>query len=135
MFNRRFTLAEAEALLPDLRKLLAALTEHKQTVDELQRLVGAVTEKAGSNGHMHGNYEVIERQAEEAAEAANAIVRRIADLGCQVKDMDAGLVDFPADYRGHTILLCWRLGEEHIGWWHEVDSGFAGRQPVPGDIS
>jgi len=135
MFSKRFTLTEAEALLPEVRRLLEELGQHKRKVDDLQQQGAAVNEKTGGNGHMHGNYETLEQQAEAAADAATAILRRINELGVQVKDIDTGLVDFPADYQGRTILLCWRLGEERIEWWHEAEAGFAGRQPLPEDLS
>jgi len=56
-----------------------------------------------------------------------------AELGVEVKDLDEGLVDFPALRRGETVLLCWRLGEDDVGYWHTVQEGFAGRRPLPLD--
>ncbi len=60
----------------------------------------------------------------------NRLVRRIAAFGCQLKDPAMGLIDFPALREGREILLCWRLGEEGIHWWHDTTTGFAGRQPL-----
>ena len=57
-------------------------------------------------------------------------IHAIAELGVILKDLEVGLVDFPAHRNGREVYLCWRLGEDHIGWWHEIDSGFAGRQPL-----
>jgi hypothetical protein len=67
-----------------------------------------------------------------AAELA-ALVEEIHRLGVQVKDLDQGLVDFPAVHpeSGDTVLLCWRLGEPEVAWWHGPEDGFAGRKPLP----
>jgi hypothetical protein len=61
------------------------------------------------------------------------LVDEITSHGAQVKDLDSGLVDFPALHRGETVLLCWQVGEDEIAWWHRVDDGFAGRRPLPLD--
>ena len=67
-------------------------------------------------------------QAEQAALAES--VARIQAAGVQVKDLDTGLLDFPSERDGDVVLLCWRVGEPEIGWWHTVDEGFAGRKPL-----
>jgi hypothetical protein len=59
-----------------------------------------------------------------------ACVEELNELGVQVKDLDIGLIDFPSLRDGDEILLCWRLGEGDIAWWHTLDGGFAGRQPI-----
>jgi hypothetical protein len=61
------------------------------------------------------------------------LVDEIASHGAQVKDLDTGLIDFPALRHGETVLLCWQLGEDEIAWWHSVEDGFAGRRPLPFD--
>jgi hypothetical protein len=71
----------------------------------------------------------VERRARELAGTVDEIV----ELGVQVKDLDEGLVDFPAQHRGETVLLCWRLGEDEVGFWHSAEDGFAGRRPLPFD--
>jgi hypothetical protein len=60
-----------------------------------------------------------------------ALVEEIEALGAEVKDLELGLVDFPAEREGETVLLCWRVGEEEIGYWHGLEEGFAGRRPLP----
>ena len=60
-----------------------------------------------------------------------ALVEEIEALGAEVKDLELGLVDFPAEREGETVLLCWRVGEDEIGYWHGLDEGFAGRRPLP----
>ena len=61
------------------------------------------------------------------------LVDEINGHGAEVKDLDSGLIDFPALRHGETVLLCWRLGEAEIAWWHRVEDGFAGRRPLPFD--
>jgi hypothetical protein len=73
--------------------------------------------------------ESMEREAEAVAAAVNELNR----LGVLVKDLDRGLVDFPALRRGEEVLLCWQVGEEEVAFWHGVDEGFAGRKPLPLD--
>jgi hypothetical protein len=58
-------------------------------------------------------------------------VSRIHEAGGLVKDLDAGLVDFPARREGVEVLLCWRLGEDEVGYWHGLEEGFSGRKPLP----
>ena len=67
---------------------------------------------------------------EQAVAALNSLGEQINELGCELKDIDQGLVDFRTDMDGHEVYLCWKLGEERVEWWHELDTGFAGRQPL-----
>jgi hypothetical protein len=131
--ERRFTLAEAQELLDSgLRALAERMVEARARSRDLEsrwrRLVIAI----GSNG---GNMERPEvRDLREEVEAShselNEIVARFTGEGVQVKDMDRGLIDFPAEVDGQDALLCWHVGEPRIGYWHSPDDGFAGRRPL-----
>jgi hypothetical protein len=131
--ERRFTLAEAQELLDtELRALAERMVEARARSRDLEsrwrRLVIAI----GSNG---GNMERPEvRELRETVEASHAdlneIVARFTAEGVQVKDMDRGLIDFPAKVDGQDALLCWQVGEPRIGYWHSPDDGFAGRRPL-----
>jgi hypothetical protein len=131
--ERRFTLAEAQELLDSsLRALAERMVEARARSRDLEsrwrRLVIAI----GSNG---GNMERPEvRELRETVEASHAelneIVARFTAQGVQVKDMDRGLIDFPADVDGQDALLCWHVGEPRIAFWHSPDDGFAGRRPL-----
>jgi hypothetical protein len=68
-------------------------------------------------------------------EALSDEIEQIRALGGEVKDIEQGLVDFPARRRGEDILLCWRLGEKTIGFWHGLESGYAGRRPIDDDVA
>ena len=131
--ERRFTIAEAQELLDtELRALAERMVEARARSRDLEsrwrRLVIAI----GSNG---GNMERPEvRELRETVEASHAelneIVARFTAEGVQVKDMDRGLIDFPAEVNGEDALLCWHVGEPRIAYWHSPDDGFAGRRPL-----
>jgi hypothetical protein len=72
----------------------------------------------------------IDAAVEAATAELSACIEELTELGVQVKDLDTGLVDFPSFRDGDEVLLCWQLGEDEIAWWHTLDGGFAGRQPL-----
>jgi hypothetical protein len=117
--ERLFTPAEAQALLdetvrPLAERMVAIRQEWRPLQVRWQRLVIAI----GSNG---GGLD---------RKAVQAIVAELVALGVQVKDLDRGLLDFPAQIEGGDALLCWHVGEERIGFWHRPEDGFAGRRPL-----
>jgi len=120
--ERRFTLEEAEALLPDLRESIDRMQEARQT---LPRTADHVQAALAGNGGGAGP-----KAYSEAADTLKADVERISELGIILRDVESGLVDFPSDRDGREVYLCWRLGEDHIGFWHPPDTGIAGRQPL-----
>ena len=129
--TRYFTLEEARALVPRLRGLLTALQVEKRQLaveaDALQRIAPAMR----SNGHGVAARRHEERVAELTA-AIRAKLRQIGALGVEVKDLDTGLVDFPSLRDGRVVYLCWRADEPTVAFWHELDAGIAGRQPLDG---
>ena len=136
---RLFTLEEATALLPRLTELLQRLQVHSQEVtrlsgelDDLGRPVSTNGHSASSNGHSSGGgREGSLREArQKAVDAAQVILSEIQELGCELKGIEQGLIDFPSHRDGRTVYLCWRLGEDKISYWHDLDTGFAGRQPL-----
>jgi hypothetical protein len=130
---RYFTVEEANDALDEVRPLTEELVEHRRALVELQERQSSLTARIAGNG---GNVEpqelqdVQERLDEEVAGIARCVAR-IHEVGALVKDLDDGLVDFPAMRDGEDILLCWRLGEDEIGFWHGLDEGFSGRKPLP----
>lgn len=129
---RTFTPEQANALLGEVRPLVEQLVEHR--ADQLAAYARRAELQANVGGNGGGVDPEIPIAIERTAAAAEAGVRNAVDgllaLGVVVKDLDAGLVDFPADRRGEPVLLCWQLGEEEIGWWHRPEDGFAGRRPL-----
>jgi len=130
---RYFTAEEANKALDDVRPLTEELVEHRRALVVFQERQVALRARIAGNG---GNVqpfdlqEVQERLDEEVAGIARCVAR-IHELGALVKDLDEGLVDFPAQRAGEDVLLCWRLGEAEIGFWHGLEEGFSGRKPRP----
>jgi hypothetical protein len=128
---RTFTLEEATAMLPRLREILTEMQEKKPAVDRLRTELEALQQTAAGNGHsLGGEMKAKRKEAEELVERLNALLAEINELGCEMKGLDQGLIDFPSNRDGRIVYLCWRLGEERIEYWHELDTGFAGRQPL-----
>ncbi len=122
---RLWTLAEANAVLPEVRQLVARMLQARQKVLSLQPQLWPAIEKTVTNG------------GSKSLSAATCQIMTIQDvlqtldnLGIQVKDINTGLIDFPARYQGRTVLLCWQYDEPSVQFWHDVDTGFAGRQRI-----
>ncbi len=131
MRPRHFTLNEANALLPRLSDLLLQTQESKAKHDRLREKATEYAHRMSSNGHIIEK-ELNETRQELAKTTAelNSLMERVQELGCEVKDLDQGLVDFRAERHGREIYLCWKLGEPDVRWWHELETGFAERRPL-----
>ena len=128
-----FTVEEANEALAEVRPLTEELVAHRRALVELQERQAAVTTRiAGNGGNVEPSelQEVQDRLDEEVAGIARCVAR-IHELGALVKDLDDGLVDFPARRGDEDVLLCWRLGEDAIEFWHGLEEGFSGRRPLP----
>lgn len=125
---RLFTLEEAENLLPELRAILEDLRRAVEVLD------GAGSELAALEARIRRNGRSAPEDPQERQRAARDEVRRLVErvqaLGVELKDPRSGLVDFPSRREGQTVYLCWQLGEPSIAWWHPIETGFAGRQPL-----
>jgi hypothetical protein len=128
---RLFTLDEATALLPRLRELLTEMQEKKVVLDSVREELAMMTRASAGNGHlMADEVDSKRKEGQTLAERLNALLEELNELGCELKGLDEGLVDFPARRDGRTVYLCWKLGEDGIDYWHEQDTGFSGRQPL-----
>jgi len=130
--QRYFTAAEANEALLEVRPLTEELVGHRRALVELQERQSVLTTRIAGNGgnvEPHELEEVQEQLDEEVAGIARCVAR-IHGVGALVKDLDDGLVDFPAIRDGQDVLLCWRLGEDEIGFWHGLGEGFSGRKPL-----
>ncbi|HZT07134.1 MAG TPA: DUF2203 domain-containing protein [Chloroflexota bacterium] len=128
---RLFTVAEANALLPRLRDILAELRAARERLLHIQeQLAERIHGGARSNGHIEPGGETAQLTA--ASEAAQRdmtrAVRAIAELGCELKDPDRGMVDFRTMRDGRVVYLCWLMDEPEVQFWHELDAGYRGRQ-------
>ena len=127
-----FTLEQAEALLPQVRDELLAMQALKHEIDALRAELAHAVERSAGNGHVQSEDALAakRRRAEDLVEQLNGRLARINAWGVELKGLDEGLIDFPSEREGRVVCLCWKLGEDRIAWWHEVDAGFAGRQPL-----
>jgi hypothetical protein len=136
MAERYFERDEAEALLPMISSTLALARELKEQLDSLDREFAQVAAKIMILGGWIPPYkELTVKRAlrEETNEKVREAINRIQESGCILKDLDEGLVDFPTVREGREVYLCWKFGEERIGYWHGMDEGFAGRKPLDED--
>jgi len=135
---RTFTLAEANRMLPRLESLLQAARksnqELKAVLERLQQIGHHVFLSGGSLLKLTSLWE-LKQQRDEANGRLRAVLTEIDSLGVQVKDLEIGLLDFPCQVEGEIVLLCWKLGEPAIAYWHTVEAGFQGRQPIDDRIS
>lgn len=120
--ERRFSVEEADGELDELRRRLPILREARQElIDTGERITSAVELDGGG----------VEGSAWfRAQQTLRAELLWLAEQGILLRDPDTGLVDFPAERDGRRVFLCWRLGEERVGWFHEEQSGYSGRRPL-----
>jgi hypothetical protein len=131
--DRYFTPAEANDLLAAVRPLVERMVAHRRALAVATVRHARIATKIAGNGGGVRPHEVDELQATIDDEAAEIVrcVAELQELGLLVKDLDEGLVDFPALQDGEKVLLCWRLGEDEVAFWHTLEDGFAGRKPLP----
>ena len=122
--ERHFTRAEANALLPRLSDLLSQLRASKDELTDTEAHE-ALSEAAPANG---GGEEG--KQVGVAFLEVRRLLGTIEQAGIVLRDIDRGLVDFPAVIDGQEVYLCWELGEDDVGYWHDLDAGYGGREPL-----
>ena len=124
-FSRLFTVEEANALLPKLKELLDDVAVHRDAMREKVPHLEPILRAAGANGGGRVG-------SEYGVEAYNfyLAIERIRELGVLLKDLDTGLLDFPHEREGRVVFLCWHPPEESVAFWHEVEAGYRGRQPL-----
>jgi hypothetical protein len=128
-----FTLKSAERVRRELEPTLAEAVESRQKMTELDDALAQVSQRILMMGGVTLPHESLGRvrvERDQLEAVVRAAVDRIQEAGCIIKDLDVGLVDFPARLNNEDVLLCWRLGENRIRFWHRPDEGFAGRKPI-----
>jgi hypothetical protein len=134
---RRFTLAEAQSLIPEVSRLLSDAVSLKGAYQEAEQAIETWTQRITMmGGVMVDRNQAIDarkRRDTSAASLRNAI-EQVQAIGCVVKDLDIGLIDFPTEFRGEEVYLCWKLGEPRIEFWHGVEEGFRGRKAIDQDF-
>ena len=117
-----YTLDRANDRIPELAEMLGQLRSQRDELRELKATFDA-TEPGDDQRRLRLRMQGLVDQMQ-------ATVARIDGWGITLRDIDSGLIDFPALVSGRQVWLCWRLGEDDVGWWHELDDGFAGRRPL-----
>jgi hypothetical protein len=133
MAQRYFTPSEANELLAEVRPLAESLVQHRQGMRLAAERRARLTARIAGNGGDLDPQEPgeLDEQFQRESHAVTQAAERLERLGVLVKDLDSGLVDFPALHEGEEVLLCWQVGEDEVAHWHGVDEGFAGRKPLP----
>jgi hypothetical protein len=135
--SRRFTLEEAESLLPEIEKSIREAIASKSELEQAETALQAINQRVIMLGGV-----LVDRSAvyqdrlrrDQSAERMKAAIQKIQESGCLIKDLDVGLVDFPTLFRGDEVYLCWKLGEEGISFWHGTQEGFSGRKPIDAEF-
>jgi len=135
--SRRFTLEEAESLLPEIEKSLREAISSKAEFEEAETALQSVNQRVIMLGGV-----LVDRSAvyqnrlrrDQSAERLKGALQKIQESGCLIKDLDVGLIDFPTLFRGDEVYLCWKLGEQGISFWHGTQEGFAGRKAIDADF-
>jgi hypothetical protein len=132
MAERHFTPEEANALLEQVRPVAESLVAHRRAFTVAAARRARLTQRISGNGGDFDPQEPsdLDEQLQREAEAVAGAVEELQALGVLVKDLDRGLVDFPALRDGEEVLLCWQVGEGEVGYWHGLEEGFAGRKPL-----
>ena len=141
--QRLFTLTEAERARKEIEPFLVEAMDCRKKLAGLETDLSAVSARIMMMGGVIVPYEklaTLRVEHQQLAESMKAALNRILETGCLIKDLEVGLLDFPALINNEEVYLCWRLGEDRIRFYHRQDEGFAGRKPLdprdlgPGDI-
>ncbi len=128
-----FSLREANALLPRIAATVTRLQEIFVQFKEYAEGQSYPTSLLRSNGYpppASGSSLPSLRKVQALRAEAESLIEEIVAQGVTLKDIEQGLIDFPAERDGRVVYLCWKQGEDEIRFWHELDTGFAGRQPL-----
>jgi hypothetical protein len=130
--KKYYTPAEANATLPLVRAIVTDITALARDLRERQERLTQIRPPKG--GRLGRDYEEelhhLEQELEADRERMLGYVEELTKLGVELKDPDVGLIDFLGRMNGRDVYLCWRLGEPEVGYWHDLDAGFAGRQKL-----
>ena len=135
--GRRFTLAEAQSLIPQVDTLLREAVALKADFQEAEQKLEAFSQRVTLMGGVLIDREKVidaRNRRDETGAKLRAAIEQVQEVGCVVKDLDIGLIDFPTLLRGVEVYLCWKLGEPAIAFWHGVDEGFRGRKAIDRDF-
>lgn len=124
-----FTVEEANRTLPLVERIVRDIVAAHAALEQRQRAFHELADNA-SDPDVAAQLETLREEMAAGVDHVNGFIEELQQIGCAFKGADGGLVDFPSHHGDRTILLCWKLGEASIRFWHEVDGGYAGRRPV-----
>ena len=130
---RFFTLQQAARLLPEVESAIREAIDAKSAYEEAEEEIQNFSRRIMMLGGVRVDHtRVIEHRdrRESSAQLLKAAIEKIQEIGCLVKDLDIGLIDFPTLLHGEEVYLCWKLGESGIHFWHGVQEGFQGRKAI-----
>ncbi len=134
---KRFTVWEAERMLPQIREWMREAVDLKSQYDQAERAMHTRVERIMLMGGVVVDRERAaedKQRRETAGQHLRRVLENFENSGCLVKDLEKGLVDFPTLFRGEEVYLCWKLDEASIGFWHAVSDGFSGRKAIDQDF-
>ena len=123
--ERIFTLVEARGLLSQLRTIMQDASGEWRRMRELNPEIQKVRDKVPMDAFSPHGVEYI-----QSVTHLMVLLQQVKDMGVVVKDVEKGLCDFPYVRNGRVVYLCWHLGEDSINFWHDIEAGFAGREPL-----
>ena len=119
--KRRFTLAQANSALPLVRRIVGDIVKTHGLILRLQAEMDRASGKEQA---------AAQTRLDQSVGRLEDYVEELTEIGCELKDYQVGLIDFVGRHESRDVYLCWKLGEETIGYWHEINAGYSGRQPV-----
>jgi hypothetical protein len=135
--SKRFTLAEAQSLIPSVDPVLRKAIQLKSHYAEAEQEIESFSQRIQMMGGLVVNREqalAVRSRRDTASSGLREAIQEVEEFGCVLKDLDIGLIDFPTLFRGREVYLCWKLGEASIAFWHGTDEGFAGRKAIDQDF-
>jgi hypothetical protein len=127
---RYFTLGEATDLLPRLTELIGALRQLRDEAVVKRARIERLWEALGRGEPVLTEIGDAQRGLDALAARLGSTAKEVEAMGCVLRDLDLGLIDFPFRARTGTVFLCWKVGEDAIRFWHGTEEGFAGRKPI-----
>jgi hypothetical protein len=128
--QRLFTLDQARALLPQIREIAGRMRELKAMLDRHHAAFAFLAPRVQAEPHLIATLDYHRAAIQRLVADIHRHMAVVHALGAEVKGIEQGLVDFPTKREGRVVYLCWRIDEPDIAWWHELEAGFRGRQPL-----
>ena len=127
-----FTVREANRVIPLVSQTIVEIRSRAMEIIRIQDRIGVLVLIGGGNPSSpeHPEYGELGRELQELVGQYNAHLEELQKIGCVLKDLNEGLVDFYGRKKNRLVFLCWKLGEKRISFWHEIESGFTGRRPI-----